>query len=162
VDLGWGDNKRTLWIRCNLWGKRAEGRLVDHLAKGAQVVVSGEIDLREYEKRDGTKGHSLELRVAGIDLVGGRQAKNTAGADQTAQEPRSGRSPDPATLSPGTISMTTSHSSSHKPPVRCVSCVHARWRGWEQRLRCDRNMPMLDAWDCRYHQRYPGAEEETP
>lgn len=90
VDLGWGDNKRTLWIRCNLWGKRAEGRLVDHLAKGAQVVVSGEIDLREYEKRDGTKGHSLELRVAGIDLVGGRQAKNTAGADQTAQEPRSG------------------------------------------------------------------------
>ena len=70
VDVGWGDNKRALWVRCNLWGKRAEGRLVDYLAKGARVVVSGEIDLREYDKRDGARGQALELRVSDLDLMG--------------------------------------------------------------------------------------------
>lgn len=103
VDVGWGDNKRAMWIRCNLWGKRAEGRLANYLSKGAQVVVSGEIDQREYDKRDGTRGFAIELNVRDLDLVGGpRRSEDAGGAHEggavghSAQGGSAGQSPAPA------------------------------------------------------------------
>lgn len=71
-DVGFGERKTTNWIKCDLWGKRAEGGLPQHLAKGAQVVVSGEVSLDEFEKRDGTKSAALKVRVIDVDLVGGK------------------------------------------------------------------------------------------
>ena len=43
VKAGFGDNAKTFWVRCNLWGKRAEGGLPAYLVKGQQVCVSGEL-----------------------------------------------------------------------------------------------------------------------
>lgn len=72
VESGYGDNKQTTWVRCALWGKRAEGGLPQYLTKGAQVVVSGELSTREYQKKDGSQGFSVEIRVSEITLVGGK------------------------------------------------------------------------------------------
>lgn len=71
-DTGYGDNKKTQWIDCALFGKRAEGGLPKHLTKGAQVVVSGEVTLNTYAKRDGSQGASLQVRVNDVDLIGGK------------------------------------------------------------------------------------------
>jgi single-strand DNA-binding protein len=71
---GWGDKKTTTWVRCSLWGKRAES-LDPHLKKGLKVVVSGEATLHTYEKKDGTQGHSMELNVNEIEFMGDRQDK---------------------------------------------------------------------------------------
>jgi len=68
---GFGERKTTQWVECSLWGKRAEA-LSPHLTKGKQVVVSGELTLREFDKRDGTKGFGLSVRVNDVDLVGSR------------------------------------------------------------------------------------------
>lgn len=72
VDVGFGDHKQTLWLDCSLWGKRAEGGLIPLLTKGQQVFVSGEIGTREFQKRDGSTGFAVTLKVAEIDLVGGK------------------------------------------------------------------------------------------
>lgn len=48
VDIGWGDNKQTLWLDCSLWGDRGE-KLAQHLVKGSQPTVSGEIGTREHD-----------------------------------------------------------------------------------------------------------------
>lgn len=89
-DTGYGDNKRTQWIDCALFGKRAEGGLPQHLTKGAHVVVSGEVTLNTYAKRDGSQGASLQVRVNDVDLIGGkgeqRQQKREP-AQQPAGEP---------------------------------------------------------------------------
>jgi single-strand DNA-binding protein len=69
-DVGFGDRKTTQWVDCSIWGRRAES-LAPHLTKGKSVVVSGEVTLREYEKRDGTRGAGLSVRVAEIDFTGG-------------------------------------------------------------------------------------------
>ncbi len=61
-DTGWGDNKTTTWWSCVLFGKRAEAA-AKHLDKGQWVTVSGEPSLRKYNKRDGTQGTSLEVKV---------------------------------------------------------------------------------------------------
>lgn len=69
-DVGFGERKTTQWVDCSIWGRRAEA-LAPHLTKGKQVVVSGEVTIREYEKRDGTRGAGLSVRVSEIDFTGG-------------------------------------------------------------------------------------------
>ena len=88
VSSGFGDKKITSWIRCNLWGKRAESGLIPYLVKGQQVAVSGELSVREWEK-DGVKNKSVEVNVSEIDLIGGkseapRQRDGIASAQQQA------------------------------------------------------------------------------
>ena len=69
-DVGFGERKTTQWVDCSIWGRRAEA-LAPHLTKGKAVVVSGEVTIREYEKRDGTRGAGLSVRVSEIDFTGG-------------------------------------------------------------------------------------------
>jgi single-strand DNA-binding protein len=70
VDTGWGDNKKTLWVDCALWGDRAE-KLTQYLTKGKAVSVSGDVDLRTYEKKDGSGGASITCNVQRVTLQGG-------------------------------------------------------------------------------------------
>lgn len=74
IDTGYGDRKSTMWVRCNIWGKRAEGGLPQYLVKGTQVMVSGDLSQRTYQKKDGTDATSLDLRVQEIELIGGKSA----------------------------------------------------------------------------------------
>jgi single-strand DNA-binding protein len=71
-NIGFGDKQQTLWIRCAVWGKRAEGQLQNYLKKGQQVFVSGELSQSEYRAQDGSTKTSLELNANIIDLVGRR------------------------------------------------------------------------------------------
>jgi len=73
VKCGYGDNAKTMWIRCTDWTKRAEGGLPAYLVKGQQVCVSGELSINEYESQ-GEKRTSLEMNVRDIDLVGSKSA----------------------------------------------------------------------------------------
>lgn len=71
-DVGFGDRKTTNWIDCTMWGKRGES-VSSFLTKGTQVCVSGEVTLREYQKRDGSNGASMAVRVNEVTLLGGKQ-----------------------------------------------------------------------------------------
>jgi single-strand DNA-binding protein len=83
VDVGWGDKKRTLWVSCALWGERAE-KLAQYLTKGTSVTVSGDVDLRQFDKKDGTAGAEITLNVQRVTLQGGGQGggqRDTQGRD---------------------------------------------------------------------------------
>lgn len=86
VKSGYGKSEQTIWIGCNIWGKRAEGGLIQHLTKGQQVAVTGELSTREYDRKDGTKGFAVEVNVADITLVGGRD--DSQPRQQSQQQPR--------------------------------------------------------------------------
>lgn len=60
VESGWGDNKKTAWVTCKMFGERAE-KLAQYLTKGSQVSVTGSFQLDEWEK-DGVK-HSRPVIV---------------------------------------------------------------------------------------------------
>ena len=85
VDAGYGDNKKTLWVRGALFGKRAEGGLIQYLTKGQQIAVSGELSMSSFQKQDGTPGQSLEMRITEIDLIGGGQQQGQQGGYQPQQ-----------------------------------------------------------------------------
>lgn len=64
VDDGFGQNKRTLFFDCSMWGKRGDA-LAQHLGKGSQVTVSGDLSTREHEGKT-----YLTIRVGDVTLQG--------------------------------------------------------------------------------------------
>lgn len=83
VNSGYGDNKKTTWARCSLFGKKAEGKLPDYLKKGTKVAVCGELTLEEWENKDG-KHSSLKVNIHTVDLIGDRpQEQKPTGNSQS-------------------------------------------------------------------------------
>ena len=80
-----GQEKPTIWHRCQLFGKRAEGKLPSYLTKGAHVTVTGNLTQREYTDRDGQKKMSQEIRVQDVALQGQRQQSESAPVRPTSQ-----------------------------------------------------------------------------
>lgn len=81
--VGFGDKQKTQWVRCNLFGKRAEGKLVDYLLKGTTVVVFGEVSVNEYVDKSGANRWQLECHVDDIKLVGGKKDSASTPAQST-------------------------------------------------------------------------------
>ena len=65
-DVGFGDKKHTLWIKCSIWGKRAKA-IEPYIKKGGAVTVSGDIDLKIWES-EGRSGTDLELNCRDVAL----------------------------------------------------------------------------------------------
>lgn len=68
VDDGFGDNKRTYFIQCELWGKRAES-LFDYMVKGTQVAVNGKLTTGSYDNKEGKKVYTTTVNVNEVDLL---------------------------------------------------------------------------------------------
>jgi len=85
VDSGFGERRVTTWVRVSGWGKRFEA-VAAYLLKGKQIAVSGELTNREYEKSDGSKAYSLELRASDLTLIGGKDEPKPA-TPQAAPKP---------------------------------------------------------------------------
>lgn len=60
-----GQEKRTVWFDCSLWGKRAEA-LEQYLTKGSKVAVSGDLSTREHDGKT-----YLTVRSDQVTLMGG-------------------------------------------------------------------------------------------
>jgi single-strand DNA-binding protein len=77
VDDGYGQNKRTLWFDCTVFGKRGE-TLAPMLSKGTPVTVSGDLSTREHNDKT-----YLTVRVNELTLQGGRKQEERGGYDQS-------------------------------------------------------------------------------
>jgi len=72
VNGEWTD--ATIWVSVDVWGKRGE-TLARLLAKGSKVSVRGTLAVREYDKKDGSRGFSVECRADDVELMGGGAGK---------------------------------------------------------------------------------------
>jgi single-strand DNA-binding protein len=66
-DSGYGENKKTAWVNCSIWGKRGE-KLSEYLTKGQQVTAIGELTEEEYNGKV-----SLKLNITEIVMQGGKK-----------------------------------------------------------------------------------------
>lgn len=73
VDSGWGDNKKTTWLDCTLWGERGQ-KLAEHIRKGDRLGVVGEIGTREHDGKT-----YVTLDVKDVTLLGGKQEGQSGG-----------------------------------------------------------------------------------
>ena len=67
----------TTWIRCAIFGKRAEA-LAPHITKGKSVTVVGAMSIRMFEAQ-GEKRHSVEMKVDQL-AFGGSAKRDDAGS----------------------------------------------------------------------------------
>ena len=66
----------TSFIRCSVFGAKAE--YFDKKVKvGLPCVVTGELSVKQYEDRDGTKRTSTNVIVKDIEVFEGRHYKNS-------------------------------------------------------------------------------------
>lgn len=70
----------------NLEYFRKDNSLAQYLTKGKMVAVSGEIRYEEYEK-DGQKKYITKIRVNELELLGGKDEKESAPAPQQTHTP---------------------------------------------------------------------------
>lgn len=96
VTNGYGDNKRVMWITCLVFGERAE-KLAPHIRKGGKIVVSGRLDVRQYDRNDGTKGTAVEVAVNEFEFMNVNQQGQQQGQQQKAPPPQNnnGNNPPP-------------------------------------------------------------------
>ena len=60
----WTDGD-TLFLRCTAWAAQAEN-IVEQLAKGARVMVTGDLEQHQYTDAEGNERTSIELAVEEI------------------------------------------------------------------------------------------------
>lgn len=61
--------ERVEWVRCVVWGKRAEG-LARFLRRGSWVMVEGSLKMSSWEDRDGIKRYKTEVVAHQVYLGG--------------------------------------------------------------------------------------------
>lgn len=81
---GFGDKQTTTWFRASIWGKSGDAA-VKFLKKGDGVIITGRCVLREYEKKEGGKGYSLEVQNASWDFPPTRKTGGGGGGGQQQQ-----------------------------------------------------------------------------
>lgn len=62
---------QTSFINCVAWGKVGE-IIAQYVKKGSPLLVSGRLDQRSYEDKDGNKRSAFEVVVEDFNFVGGR------------------------------------------------------------------------------------------
>ena len=71
VNSGWGDNKRTDWIDCVMFGNRAES-VSEFIGKGDPLFVSGSIQINDWQDKEGNKRRGFNIVVNQVELLRGR------------------------------------------------------------------------------------------
>lgn len=60
LDDGYGDKKKTYYIKINAWNKTAEN-VANYTHKGSLVGISGKIITRSYDNKEGKKVYVTEI-----------------------------------------------------------------------------------------------------
>ena len=71
---GFGENKKTNFFNCTLFGKSAEN-LNRFLVKGQKVLVTGRVDLGKYTDKEGVERLTTDIIVdsfGGVELIGNK------------------------------------------------------------------------------------------
>ncbi len=74
---------RTSFINCVAWGKPGE-IIAQYVSKGSPLLVSGRLEQRSYEDKDGNKRQAVEVFVEDFNFIGGGR-----GGDDSSYTPSS-------------------------------------------------------------------------
>jgi single-stranded DNA-binding protein len=68
-NIGWGDNKKVVYVTVNMWGKSGEG-VFPYLKKAGTVGVTGELEVQKWVGRADSVEHSrLALNCNRLTLL---------------------------------------------------------------------------------------------
>lgn len=72
VSTGYGDYKKTLWIKVKQWGERVNN-IVGIFTKGALITACGEPSINEWDGKDGVHHASLEVNCMNVQILSSKK-----------------------------------------------------------------------------------------
>ena len=72
VTTGYGDYKKTLWIKAKQWGERVNN-IVNIFTKGALISACGEPSINEWDGKDGSHHASFEVNCMNIQILSSKK-----------------------------------------------------------------------------------------
>ena len=88
VNRVYAGNEQVSYFDCSAWGKMGE-TIAQYCKRGSGILISGRLDQRSYEDKDGNKRSRVEITVEDFNFVGG--VNGDAGASEGGSSSR-GRS----------------------------------------------------------------------
>ena len=70
--------EETEWFNCTAFGRLAD-TCNQYLTRGQQVYVEGRLRSRQYDRRDGTPGFSLDVNITEVQFLGRRNEQPDGG-----------------------------------------------------------------------------------
>ena len=81
VNKGYGEQEHANFYQCVLFGKAAERIVNAGARKGSLLFLTGDLDIVEFTRKDGTKGMIPKITVYEWSYVpGGKRAENSGNA----------------------------------------------------------------------------------
>ena len=80
---GYGENQKTNFFNCTLWGKGAES-LNRFLTKGQKVLITGRVELGKFTDKEGIERITIDIIVdsfGGVELIGSKSQQETSNND---------------------------------------------------------------------------------
>lgn len=82
VNVGYGENKTTIWVDVTRWGEGAKG-LANLLRKGSKVAVTGEMSTREHNGKT-----YIQCRADNVTIMNAPSGEGRASVDPNNQAMR--------------------------------------------------------------------------
>ena len=89
VTTGYGDYKKTLWIKVKQWGERVNN-IVGIFTKGALISACGEPSINEWDGKDGTHHASLEVNCMNVQVLSSKKSADSEPSDYEDDNPVEG------------------------------------------------------------------------
>jgi single-strand DNA-binding protein len=77
VNIGWGENKKTVWIKVVMWKKTAEN-FIKFAKKGTFVYLEGTPSVEVWKSKEGEPKGQLVLTAIDFKLLGGSKSREEA------------------------------------------------------------------------------------
>ena len=87
----WKEKERTEWVRCVAFGKLAE-IIGQYVKKGSALFLSGRLQTREWQDKDGNKKYTTEIIAAEVQFLSSKE--RTDGRQENPVPQRGEPSPD--------------------------------------------------------------------
>ncbi|MFZ1258021.1 MAG: single-stranded DNA-binding protein [Candidatus Saccharimonas sp.] len=85
--------EQTSFINCVAWGKAGE-IIAQYVKKGDPLLVSGRLDQRSYDDKDGNKRQAVEVNVEDFNFIGGGSRGEGGSMQSPASNPAPSKSKD--------------------------------------------------------------------
>jgi single-strand DNA-binding protein len=86
VEQGYGDNKRTEWVRVAIWGQQAE-TVNQHLSTGDLISCASEnFSINAYVAKDGSVRGQLEITARRVDHIITKRNPSEASPDEDTED----------------------------------------------------------------------------
>ena len=81
INSGYGDYKKTLFVKVQQWGERGQ-KLASYLTKGKPIACVGELSRNEWDSKEGNHNVEFVVDTVAIQLIGSMK-QDTKSSDNT-------------------------------------------------------------------------------